>query len=75
MSKVLNCSDCDYCYSNETMGAMYICVNGNSGYFGEFVDGLGMAEDDMDCVVSDFKSHDELVEEMENDDEEGKGEL
>ncbi len=71
MGKVHNCSECDYCYSNETMGELYICVNGlDSEYFGEFVDGLGMAEDDMDCVVINGKGHDELVEEeMENDDE------
>ena len=75
MGKVHNCSECDYCYSNETMSELYICVNGDSEYFGEFVDGLGLAEDDMDCVIINGKDHDELVEEMENDDEEGKGKL
>ena len=50
-------------------------INGDSEYFGEFVDGLGLAEDDMDCVIINGKDHDELVEEMENDDEEGKGKL
>lgn len=69
MAKVHNCSECDYCYSNDTMGELYLCVNGNSEYLGEFVDGLGMAEDDMDCVIINGKDHNELVEEMENGDE------
>ena len=63
MSKVYNCSDCDYCYSNETMGEAHICVNGNAEYLGKLVDWLGLAEDDMDCVIINGKDHDELVEE------------
>ena len=63
MAKVYNCSECDYCYSNETMGSEHICVNGKSDMFGKLVDWLGLAEDDMDCVVINGKVHDELVEE------------
>lgn len=65
MSKVYNCSDCDYCYSNETMGSAHICVNGNSEYLGQPVDWLGLADDDMDCVVVDGKNRDELTAEEE----------
>lgn len=32
------CGNCQYCYSNETMGDLYICTNGNSVMLGEFVD-------------------------------------
>lgn len=35
MSKT--CSDCKYMYSNETMGELHICVNGNSDMLGNFV--------------------------------------
>ena len=56
MAKVYNCSDCDYCYSNNTMGEAHICVNGESEYLGKFVDWLGLAEDDMDCVVMNGQS-------------------
>jgi len=71
MTKVYNCSECDYCYTNETMRSEHICVNGKSDMFGQLVDWLGLAEDDMDCVVINGKSRDELTEaEMENDDEE-----
>lgn len=62
MANVHNCSGCDYCYSNDTMDGLYICVNGNSEMLGEFVDGLGMAEDDMDCVVIDGKDKSEIIE-------------
>lgn len=65
MSKVYNCSDCDYCYSNETMGEAHICVNGNSEYLGKLVDWLGLAEDDMNCVIVNGKDRDELSEEDE----------
>ena len=60
MAKIYNCSDCDYCYSNETMGGAYICVNGNSEYLGKFVDWLGLADDDMECVIVNGKDRDEL---------------
>ena len=70
MAKVYNCSECDYCYTNETMGSEHICVNGKSDMFGQLVDWLGLAEDDMDCVIINGKDHNELVEEeMENGDE------
>ena len=52
MAKVYNCSECDYCYTNETMvGGAHICVNYNSECFGQPVDWLGLTEDDMDCVI------------------------
>lgn len=63
MAKVYNCSECDYCYTNETMRSEYICVNGKSDMFGKLVDWLGLAEDDMDCVVVNGKDRDELAEE------------
>jgi len=63
MSKVYNCSNCDYCYSNKTLRNSYICVNGNSEYLGEFVDWLGLAEEDMDCVIVNGKDRNELGEE------------
>ena len=53
--KVYNCSDCDYC---ETVGKAHICVNGYSDYLGEEVDWLGLAEDDMDCVIVNGKDRD-----------------
>ena len=58
--KVYNCADCDYCYSNDTMGELHICVNGNSEHLGEFVDYLGLFADDMDCVVIDGKIRSEF---------------
>lgn len=70
---VHNCSECDYCYSNETFrGGEYICVNGESEYVGEFVDGLGIAKEDYDCVVINGKhrweiDEDEELEELEED--------
>ena len=63
MAKVYNCSECDYCYTNETMRSEHICVNGKSDMFGKLVDWLSLAEDDMDCVVINGKDRDELVEE------------
>ena len=63
MSEVYNCSHCDYCYSNETMGEMHICVNGNSEHLGDFVDWLGLADNDMECVVVSGKTRSELMEE------------
>lgn len=63
MAKVYNCSECDYCYIN-------ICGNDQSDMFGQLIDWLGLAEEDMDCVIINGKDHDELTEEeMENDDE------
>ena len=32
----MKCRDCKWCYNNETMGELYICVNGTSGNFGEY---------------------------------------
>ena len=58
-----NCSECDYCYTNDTMDCMSICVNGKSEMLGQVVDSYGMAEDDMDCVVIDGKDRDEIDQE------------
>lgn len=63
MDRVYNCSDCDFCYSNETMGQTHICVNGKSDMLGQLVDWLGLAEEDMECVVVNGKDHNELFEE------------
>lgn len=41
----MKCRDCDYCYNNETMGSLYICVNGNADNFGQFT---GLLNED-DC--------------------------
>ena len=60
MREIKNCADCDYCYSNNTMEGLYICVNGNSEHLGEFVDYLGLAGDDMECVVVDGKTREEI---------------
>ena len=65
MAKIYNCSDCDYCYSNETMRQAYICVNGNSEYLGKLVDWLGLAEEDMECVIVNGKSRVDLAEDDE----------
>lgn len=63
---VHNCSECDYRYRNETFGGdYYICVNGQSEYLGEMVDGLGLAEEDYDCVVIDGKERWEIDEDEE----------
>lgn len=40
------CRNCKYFYSNETMGNLYICTNGNSEMLGEFV---GLC-DDSECA-------------------------
>ncbi len=63
MSKIYNCSDCDYCYNNDTMGEIHICVNGESDMLGEAVDWLGLAGDDMECAVVNGKNRQELREE------------
>lgn len=39
------CTDCKYSYTNETLTGSFICVNGESVYLGEYVDGYGYAED------------------------------
>ena len=68
MTNVYNCSECDYCYRNETLPDItHICVNYNSECFGQPVDWLGLEEEDMECVVIQGKYYDELVEdEMES---------
>ena len=65
MSKkqIYNCSDCDYCYSNETMHSEHICVNGYSEKFGQLVDWLGLAEEDEECVVINGKTREEILKE------------
>ncbi len=49
----MKCWDCKYCYSNETMSALYICVNGNSSNLGGFT-GL-MREDECEAGESYLK--------------------
>ena len=60
-----NCSECDYCYTNETLNGMYLCVNGDSEYCGDFIDGMGLANEDYDCVVIDGKIRCEIDEDDE----------
>ena len=60
-----NCAECDYCYSNSTMDCISICVNGKSEMLGQCVDAYGMAEEDMECVVIDGKSREEIDAEDE----------
>lgn len=73
---VHNCSECDYCYSNETFrGDECICVNGESEYVGEFIDGCGLAEEDYDCVVIDGKHRWEIDEEEELDEIENEKDI
>ena len=43
------CRDCDYCYTNESMDGLYICVNGNSEQFGNYT-GLCCEDDCEDCT-------------------------
>lgn len=43
------CIDCIYMYTNETMGSLYICVNGNSENFGEYI-GICSEDECEDCV-------------------------
>ena len=43
------------------MGCNYLCVNMESEYFGELVDGLGIAEENKECVVVRGKNFDELI--------------
>ena len=43
------CCECKFCYNNDTMGDLYICVNGNSANFGEYT-GLCCDEPCDDCV-------------------------
>lgn len=42
----MKCRDCKWMYSNETMGDLYICVNGKSENLGNFT-GI-CCEDDCD---------------------------
>jgi len=46
------CSDCNYCYTNETMDSLYLCVNGKSENFGSFT-GLCSEDDCPDCVTEE----------------------
>jgi len=40
----IKCRDCKYCYTNDSMDGLYICVNANSQSFGEYT-GLCCEED------------------------------
>lgn len=48
----MKCRDCKYCYNNETMRDLYICVNGNAENFGSFT-GL-LSEDDCPDGEEEF---------------------
>ena len=43
------CRECKYCYTNETMSGLYICVNGSSENLGNFT-GLCCEDECEDCV-------------------------
>lgn len=43
------CYECMYCYSNETMDSLCICVNGNSSNLGNFT-GICCEDECEDCV-------------------------
>ncbi len=49
------CRDCDYCYTNETMGGLYICVNGHSDNFSSYT-GLCCEDECEDCVSDALES-------------------
>ena len=59
------CGDCKYCYSNESMGSLHLCTNGNSEYLGEFVSAVfDPACEDYDGPEDDDESKaDEEVDE------------
>lgn len=46
------CRNCQYFYTNETMGGLYICTNGNSEMLGEFV-GLCDEAECADCETGE----------------------
>lgn len=48
----MKCRNCKYCYTNDTMGSLYICVNGKADNFSQFT-GL-MCEDDCEFGESEF---------------------
>jgi len=50
----MKCRDCNWCYTNETMSGLYICVNWNSEMFGQFT-GF-MCEDE--CKDGETESED-----------------
>ena len=68
---VHSCIECDYCYSNETFrGGEYICVNGDSEYFTEFIDPCNEEDEDLDCLVKFGKPRWEIDEDEEFEKEE-----
>ena len=50
----MKCRDCKWCYTNETMSDLHICVNGNSEMLGQFT-GF-MCEDE--CEDGEAESED-----------------
>ena len=48
----MKCRDCHWCYNNETMGELYICVNFNSENFGNYT-GI-CCEDECDDGEEEF---------------------
>lgn len=47
----MECRNCKYFYTNDTMDGLYLCVNGNSDRLGEFTGVLCV--DDCEYGVSD----------------------
>lgn len=47
----MKCRYCKWCYTNETMDTLYICVNGNSGNFGTYT---GLCCED-DCEDGEYE--------------------
>ena len=43
------CYECKYCYTNDTLGNLYMCVNGNSANCGNYT-GDCCEDECEDCV-------------------------
>ena len=56
------CGDCNYCYSNDSMGSLRLCTNGNSEYLGEFVSAC------FDPACEDYDGPEDDDDESEEDD-------
>lgn len=51
MSEEKTCIDCKYCYSNDSLDGLYICVNGDSDLVGEWT---GICAPACEAFVSDY---------------------
>ena len=60
----MKCRDCKYLFSNETMGDLSICVNGNSQNFGAYT-GI-CCEDDCEDGVPDLCEAEKSQGDMQN---------